>query len=144
VDDRHVGFRFKQVVSIAAFAIACSAPAVPSATPGTIETDFLAHYSNGEWKRIPISGGLLRFCRDDEGWDIDSGYLAVSNHGVERDVSGPVEISAKDRCASDEIVLEGHYPRHRHRDTEPREHDPRQNGRAVRGDDGGHHHHHAR
>ena len=77
--------------------------------PGSeVDGDFLAHYTDGSWKRLPISG-FLQFCRDDDGWDIDRGYLVISNHSVEETVTGRIEIDAKERCAGDEIVLQGTF-----------------------------------
>jgi hypothetical protein len=78
---------------------------------GQVDGDFLAHYPDGSWKRLPIEGGVLQFCRDDEGWDIDRGYLVVSNHGVQGAVTGQVEIDAKEQCTGD-VYLHGTFTGH--------------------------------
>jgi len=83
-----------------------------SGVQSNVDGDFLAHYADGTWKKHALSGGVLQFCRDDEGWDIDSGYLVVSNHGVQAAASGTVEISAKDSCTQDVRLhgtFQGHY-----------------------------------
>jgi hypothetical protein len=77
-----------------------------------VDGDFLAHYADGSWKRIPIQGGVLQFCRDDDGWDIDRGFLVVSNHGVQGSVTGSVEIDAKNQCTGD-VRLHGTFTGHR-------------------------------
>lgn len=79
-------------------------------TGGQVDGDFLAHYADGTWKHIPIDG-VLKFCRDDPGWDIDSGILVASNHGVQGPVSGNVEISAKEKCTGD-VRLKGTFTGH--------------------------------
>jgi hypothetical protein len=76
-----------------------------------VDGDFLAHYSDGSWKRLPLSGGVLKFCRDDDGWDIDSGILVVSNHSAQGVVSGTVEIDAKNQCTGD-VRLHGTFTGH--------------------------------
>jgi hypothetical protein len=78
---------------------------------GQVDGDFLAHYTDGSWKRLPIQGGVLQFCRDDDGWDIDRGFLVVSNHGVQGSVSGTVEIDAKNACTGD-VRLHGTFTGH--------------------------------
>ena len=78
---------------------------------GQVDGDFLAHYTDGSWKRIPVQGGVLQFCRDDDGWDIDRGYLVVSNHGVQGSVTGSVEIDAKEQCQGD-VRLHGTFTGH--------------------------------
>ena len=82
---------------------------VPS---GQVDGDFLAHYADGSWKRHKIAGGgQLVFCRDDPGWDIDTGYLVASNHGTQGLATGTVEISAKNSCTED-VRLHGTFTGH--------------------------------
>ena len=76
-----------------------------------VDGDFLAHYADGSWTRIPVQGGVLQFCRDDAGWDIKDGFLVVSNHGVQGPLTGHVEISAKKQCSGD-VTLHGRFTGH--------------------------------
>lgn len=74
-----------------------------------VKADAIVHISEGWWERRPFEGGILRFCRDeDEPFnDVDRAYVVISNHDRRQAVSGPLEVSARDACADDAIVLEG-------------------------------------
>ena len=68
---------------------------------GQVDTDAFVHVLGGTWKKRTVSGGMLKFCRDDPGDDIDQVYLVVSNHARDGNVTGVVEASAKDKCSGD-------------------------------------------
>ncbi|MDL2334638.1 MAG: hypothetical protein QFC55_01225, partial [Chloroflexota bacterium] len=71
---------------------------------GQVDTDAFVHVLGGTWKRRPVSGGTLKFCRDDPGDDIDQVYLVASNHARDGNVTGIVEASAKESCTGPSYV----------------------------------------
>ncbi len=71
---------------------------------GQVAADAIVHVLGGAWERRPLSGGILKFCRDDDGDDIDEIYLVVSNHARDGNVSGFVEASAKESCTGPSYV----------------------------------------
>jgi hypothetical protein len=79
------------------------------APASAVDGDALVHLTEGWWERHPVSGGKLRFCRDeDEPFnDIDRVVLVVSNHDRHERVSGDVTVDAKARCDGDVLILDG-------------------------------------
>jgi hypothetical protein len=69
-----------------------------------VDGDALAHIAGGRWERRPLSGGMLKFCRDNPPDNIDAVVLVVSNHGREQPLNGSVEASAKDSCSGPSYV----------------------------------------
>jgi hypothetical protein len=74
-----------------------------------VDGDALVHLSEGWWERRPVTGGVLRFCRDDDEPfnDIDRVILVVSNHDRHATVTGEVGVTADDRCSDDTLILRG-------------------------------------
>ena len=66
-----------------------------------VDGDALVHVLGGAWERRPLTGGMLKFCRDNPEDDIDAVLLVVSNRGRQQPLTGSVEASAKQTCSND-------------------------------------------
>ncbi len=65
---------------------------------GQVDADAFVHLVGGTWESRPVANGVLKFCRDDDGDDIDQVYVVVSNHARQGNVSGFLEAGAKNSC----------------------------------------------
>lgn len=77
------------------------------APAGQIDGDVLIHDPGGTWTHLPVSGGVLKLCRDNPGEDLEALYLVISNHAIGATASGTAEVSAKNACK--EQTLEGTF-----------------------------------